>query len=177
MMVRQELLAHDDRRRAGRPRGRSASYSRRGRWDTARLLLSQANDSEHGNRPGPPAAGIQRAGGVGAIGTNPAGWASREYRRIHGELAGLGVNVAASTVWQILRANIDPASRRTGPTWPQFLRSQAEVILACDFFSAGLPGGTQACVLTVIGHAARRIRILGVTLYPTGEWTTHQAAT
>jgi putative transposase len=53
------------------------------------------------------------------------------YRRIHGELAGLGINVAASTVWEILRASgLDPAWRRTGPTWSQFLRSQAEAILA-----------------------------------------------
>ena len=103
---------------------------------------------------------------------NP-GWG---YRRIHGELAGLGANVAASTVWEILRTNgIDPAARRTGPTWAQFLRSQAEAILACDFFSVDLLDGTQAYVLTVIGHAARRIRILGVTLHPTGEWTTQQA--
>ena len=103
---------------------------------------------------------------------NP-GWG---YRRIHGELAGLGVKVAASTVWEILRTNgIDPAARRTGPTWAQFLRSQAEAILACDFFSVDLLDGTQAYVLTVIGHAARRIRILGVTLHPTGEWTTQQA--
>ena len=99
------------------------------------------------------------------------------YRRIHGELAGLGVKVAASTVWQILKASgIDPAPlRRTGPTWQQFLRSQAEAILACDFFTADLPGGTQAYVLTVIEHATRRIRILGVTLHPTGGWTTQQA--
>ena len=103
---------------------------------------------------------------------NP-GWG---YRRIHGELAGLGVKVAASTVWEILRTNgIDPAARRTGPTWAQFLRSQAEAILACDFFTAGLLDGTQAYVLTVIGHAARRIRILGVTLHPTGDWTAQQA--
>ena len=73
------------------------------------------------------------------------------------------------------QANGTGPAPRTGPAWSQFLRSQAEAILACDFFSAGLPGGTQACVLTVIGHAARRIRILGVTLYPTGEWTTQQA--
>ena len=80
---------------------------------------------------------------------NP-GWC----RRIHGELAGLGVKVAASTVWEILKASgISPARRRTGPTWSQFLRSQAEAILACDFFTAGLPGGTQACVLAVIEHA------------------------
>src|SRR6266404_5182488 len=97
---------------------------------------------------------------------NP-GWG---YRRIHGELAGLGVKVAASTAWEILRnAGIDPAPRRTGPAWSQFLRSQAQAILACDLFTAGLPGGTQAHVRTVIGHAARRIRILGVTLYPPGK--------
>ena len=95
------------------------------------------------------------------------------YRRIHGELAGLGVKVAASTVWQILKASgIDPAPRRTGPAWPQFLRSQADAILACDFFTVDLLDGTQAHVLAVIEHAARRIRILGVTLHPTGEWTT-----
>src|ERR1035437_9414469 len=103
---------------------------------------------------------------------NPA-WG---YRRIHGELAGLGVKVAASTVWAILKASgINPAQGRTGPTWPQFLRSQAEAILACDFFTAGLLNGTQAYVLTVIEHATRRIRILGVTLHPTGEWTAQQA--
>jgi hypothetical protein len=68
-----------------------------------------------------------------------------------------------------------PAPRRTGPAWPQFLRSQADEILACDFFTAGLPGGTRAHVLAVIEHATRRIRILGVTLHPTGEWAAQQA--
>jgi putative transposase len=98
------------------------------------------------------------------------------YRRIHGELAGLGVKVAASTVWEILKASgTGPALRRAGPAWSQFLRSQAEAILACDFFTAELLDGTQAYVLAVIEHAARRIRILGVTLHPTGEWTTQQA--
>ena len=98
------------------------------------------------------------------------------YRRIHGELAGLGVKVAASTIWEILRTNgIDPAPRRTGPTWSQFLRSQAEAILACDFFIVDLLDGTQAYVLTVIEHATRRIRIIGVTPHPTGEWTAQQA--
>jgi len=117
------------------------------------------------------------------------------YRRIHGELAGLGITVAPSTVWQILKnAGIDLAPRRdgpgwaeflrsqaqgilrrTGPTWQQFLRSQAEAILACDFFTTGLLDGTQAYVLTAIEHATRRIRILGVTLHPTGEWTSQQA--
>jgi putative transposase len=103
---------------------------------------------------------------------NP-GWG---YRRIHGELAGLGVKVAASTVWEILKASgIDPARRQAGPTWPQFLRSQAGAILASDYFTADLLDGTQAYVLAVIEHASRRIRILGVTQQPTGEWTTQQA--
>jgi putative transposase len=103
----------------------------------------------------------------------PRSWG---YRRIHGELAGLGVKVAAPAVWEILKANgIGPAPWRAGPTWPQFLHSQTGAILACDFFTADLPGGTQACVLAVIEHATRRIRILGVTLHPTGEWTTQQA--
>jgi putative transposase len=66
-------------------------------------------------------------------------------------------------------------ARRAGPTWPQFLRSQADATLACDFFTADLLDGTQAHVLAVIEHATRRIRILGVTLHPTGEWTTQQA--
>jgi transposase InsO family protein len=98
------------------------------------------------------------------------------YRRIHGELAGLGVKIAASTAWEILKkAGIDPAPRRTAPTWSQFLRSQAEAVLACDFFTVDLLDGTEAYVLAVIEHATRRIRILGVTLHPTREWTTQQA--
>jgi len=103
---------------------------------------------------------------------NP-GWG---YRRIHGELAGLGVKVAASAVWEILRASgIDPGRRQTGPTWSQFLRSQAEAILACDFFTVDLLDGTQVYVLAVIEHATRRIRVLGITLHPTGQWTAQQA--
>jgi putative transposase len=62
---------------------------------------------------------------------NP-GWG---YRRIHGELAGLGYAVAPSTVWQILKdAGIDPAPRRSGQTWRAFLAGQATTILAADFF-------------------------------------------
>ena len=98
------------------------------------------------------------------------------YGRIHGELAGLGVKVAASTVWEILRTSgLQPNRQLNGPTWSQFLRSQADTILACDFFTTDLLDGTQAYVLAAIEHATRRIRILGVTMHPTGEWTTQQA--
>jgi putative transposase len=77
---------------------------------------------------------------------------------------------------EILNTNgIDPAPRRTGPAWSQFLRSEAETILACDLFTAGLPDGTQAYVLAVTEHATRRICILGATWHPTGAWTAQQA--
>ena len=79
-------------------------------------------------------------------------------------------------MWEILKASgIDPGRRQTGLTWSQFLRSQAGAILACDFFTVDLLDGTQAYVLAVIDHATRRISILGLTLHPTGEWTTQQA--
>jgi putative transposase len=78
------------------------------------------------------------------------------YRRIHGELAGLGIKVAASTVWETLKASgIDPSRRQTWPTWSQFLRPQAGAILACGFFTVDLLDGTQAYVLAVIEHAMR----------------------
>jgi hypothetical protein len=68
------------------------------------------------------------------------------YRRTHGELAGLGITVAPSTVWQILKsAGIDPAPRRDGPGWPEFLRSQAQGILALDFFTADLRDYEASC--------------------------------
>ena len=79
-------------------------------------------------------------------------------------------------MWEFLKkAGIDPAPRRSGPTWSQFLRSQTEAILTCDFFTADLLDGTQAYVLAVTEHLTRRIRVLGVTLHPTSAWTTQQA--
>jgi putative transposase len=98
------------------------------------------------------------------------------YRRIHGELAGLGITVAPSTVWQILKnAGIDPAPRREGPGWAEFLRSQAQGILALDFFTADLLNGTKVYVLAVIEHGTRRIRILGATEHPVQAWVVQQA--
>ena len=58
------------------------------------------------------------------------------HRRIHGELVNLGHNLSAATVWNILTAaGLDPAPRRTGPTWREFCRAQARTMLACDFFT------------------------------------------
>jgi putative transposase len=98
------------------------------------------------------------------------------YRRIHGELAGLGITVAPSTVWQILKsAGIDPAPRRDGPGWAEFLRSQAQGILALDFFTADLLNGAKIYVLAVIEHGSRRVRVLGATEHPVQAWVVQQA--
>ena len=103
---------------------------------------------------------------------NP-GWG---YRRVHGELLVLGVKVAASTVWEILHdAGIDPAPERSSTTWADFLRSQAEALLACDFFETVTLSGARLYVLGVIEHASRRIRILGATARPTASWVTQAA--
>ena len=100
------------------------------------------------------------------------------YRRIRGELLVLGVKVAASTVWEILQqAGIDPAPQRTSTTWTTFLRSQAQAIIATDFFETTTLAGARLYVLAVIDHATRRIRILGATAHPTTAWITQTAGT
>jgi putative transposase len=90
------------------------------------------------------------------------------YHRIHGELLVLGVTVAASTVWEILKdAGIDPAPQRTSDTWATFLRSQARAIIAADFFETTTSTGVRMYVLSVIERATRRVRVLGATAHPT----------
>jgi putative transposase len=98
------------------------------------------------------------------------------YRRIHGELVGLGHQVAASTVWTILKtAGLDPAPRRTGPTWRQFLTTQAHAILAIDFAHVDTVFLRRLYLLVVIEHGRRRVHVAGITAHPTGAWVTQQA--
>jgi transposase InsO family protein len=86
------------------------------------------------------------------------------------------VKEAASAVWEILKeAGIDPASERASSTWVDFLRSQADALLACDFLETVTLSGARMYVLTVIEHASRRIRILGATAHPTASWVVQAA--
>lgn len=84
--------------------------------------------------------------------------------------------MAPSTVWRILRsAGIDPAPRRGGPGWADFLRSQAQGIPALDFFTADLLNGAKVYILAAIEHGTRRIRVLGATENPVQSWAVQQA--
>lgn len=73
------------------------------------------------------------------------------------------------------RAGIDPAPDRASSTLASFLRSQADALLACDFFETVTLTGAYLYVLAVIEHATRRIRVLGATAHPTVPWVVQAA--
>ncbi len=95
-----------------------------------------------------------------------------------GEFAALSIKVAASTVWEILREHgIPPAPERQSTTWAAFPRSQAQALLACDLFETRTLTGARLYVFAAIEHATRRVRILEVTVHPTGTGSCSSHAT
>jgi putative transposase len=98
------------------------------------------------------------------------------YRRIQGELKHLGIAIAPSTVWSILRKEgIGPAPRRTGLSWRQFLNRQAAGIIACDFLTVDTVFLRRFYALFFIEIATRRVHLAGVTPRPDASWVTQQA--
>ena len=142
------------------------------RWHRDVLARRHAARSRPG-RPGRPRTVRSIRQLVLRLARENPGWG---YRRIHGELLVLGIKIAASTVWEILQqAGIDPAPERTSTTWASFVRSQADALLACDFFETVTLTGAHLYVLGVIEHASRRMRILGATPHPTASWVVQAA--
>jgi transposase InsO family protein len=98
------------------------------------------------------------------------------YRRIHGELATMGIGLAPSSVWAILRRQgMEPSPGRAGPTWSEFLKSQASSMLACDFFTVDTVLLRRLYVLFFIELDTRRVYVAGITANPVGAWVVQQA--
>jgi putative transposase len=138
-----------------------------------RRLVTRKWDYSSRRRPGRPstAAAIRKL--VIGIATDNPTWG---HRSVQGELVKLGHPIASSTVWQILHAaGIDPAPRRTGPTWKQLLTTQARGILAVDLVHVDTMLLRRIYALVVIEHSTRRAHLAGITANPDGAWTTQAA--
>ena len=138
------------------------------RWHRRRVARHWTHPARSPGRPATPLA-IRRL--VVQMATENPTWG---YRRICGELVGLGHRLAPSTVWQILKIHdIDPAPGRATVTWTQFLRSQAAV--ACDFATVDSALLRRYYLLFFIDITSREVFFGGITTNPTGTWTTQAA--
>jgi transposase len=126
-----------------------------------------------GRRPGRPCLPPETVELVLRMARENPGWG---YLRIVGELAKLGIDVSKTSVASVLRRNkLPPAPRRNGPTWAQFLRSQAKGIVATDFFSVDTVTLKRYYVLFVVELDRRVVHLLGVTDHPTSAWVAQVA--
>jgi putative transposase len=129
----------------------------------------------YSSRGGRAPAETQLAALIGQMARENPGWG---YRRIQGELLGLGIRVGASTVRRVLRRlRVPPAPQRSQSTWRQFLRAQATTMLACDFFHVDCAVTLRRVyVFFVIEAGTRYVHVPGVTARPDGAWTVHSSA-
>jgi putative transposase len=134
------------------------------------LVQRKCNYAHHPGRPSIPAGTVAII--LQLARENPT-WG---YRRIQGELARMGVVLAPSSVWAILRRHkIDPTPMRTGQSWKEFLRTQASSMLACDYFTVDTVLLKRLYVLFFVELDTRRVYMMGITAHPTGAWAVQQA--
>ena len=121
--------------------------------------------------PGRPCICVELRCLIIEMATNNPTWG---YRRITGELVGLGHRVGACAVWRILEQHgVHPAPQRTSVTWTQFLGSQAAV--ACGFATVDTALLRRCCLLFFIDLTNREAFYGAITADPTGAWTTQAA--
>ncbi len=138
-----------------------------------RRLVTRRWTQPPGPKPGRPPIGPELRQLIVWIARENPTWG---YRRVHGETTRLGHHLAASSVWNILRrAGIDPVRDRTGPSWMEFIRSQAAAVIATDFACIDTVTLRRFYMLFVIEIGTRRVHLAGITTNPTGPWTTQTA--
>ena len=126
-----------------------------------------------GRRPGRPKVSREARELVLRLARENPRWG---YQRIAGELHGLGVQVSPTSVRRILiDAGLGPTGRTGGPSWRQFIRSQAQSMIACDFFTVDTITLRRIYVLFFIELSTRRVHLAGMTENPDGAWTAQEA--
>ena len=138
------------------------------RWH--RELVRRKWTYRHRRRPGRPRAATEVATLVLRLAKENPRWG---YLRIQGELKKLGVLVSATAICSLLRRHgLQPAPRRDGPSWKEFLVQQAAGIVACDFFCVETVRLKTLYVLFFIELSTRRVHLAGVTAPPDSAWVT-----
>jgi putative transposase len=181
------LLRRQVRRPALRPADRffltaASRFLPRVRWTSFRVTPTTlldwhrrlvANRWTYPRSGGRPPKGRQVRALIVRLGRENPRWG---YLRIVGELKGLGMVVSATTVKKVLREHhLGPAGTRRGPSWREFLRAQANGMMAVDFFSVETAWLQRLYVLFFIEVGSRRVHLAGCTAHPDGEWVTQQA--
>jgi putative transposase len=141
------------------------------RWH--RELVRRKWTYRHGRSPGRPPIDAETSGLILRLARENPRWGAV---RIQGELRKLGIRVGATTIRMLLRrTGFGPAPRRTGPTWSEFLRTQAKGIMACDFFCVETAWLRTLYVLVFIELGTRRVSVTSSTAHPDSAWVTQQA--
>jgi putative transposase len=141
------------------------------RWH--RQLVRRRWTHPHRRPPGRPPLDRRAQALVVQLARENPSWG---YRRIVGELRGLGISISATSVRTILiRHGLQPAPQRDELPWRSFLRQQAATTLACDFFTVETAWLKRIYVLFFLSLETRRIEFVACTPNPTGAWTAQQA--